>query len=104
MSMDSGPITVPPEDRKHLLGAPAKPAIRWRDTFRALRHRNYQLFFYGQLVSLVGTWMQQTAMSWLVYQMTGSKFLLGAVAAAGSAPMMLFSMWGGSLADRHSKR
>jgi MFS family permease len=77
--------------------------VHWRDTFRALRHRNYQLFFYGQLVSLVGTWMQQTAMSWLVYQVTGSKFLLGTVAAAGSAPMMFFSMWGGSLADRHPK-
>jgi MFS family permease len=78
--------------------------VHWRDTFRALQHRNFRLFFCGQLVSLVGTWMQQTAMSWLVYQVTGSKFLLGAVAAAGSAPMMLFSMWGGSLADRHPKR
>lgn len=78
--------------------------VSLRHTFRALRHRNYRLFFYGQLVSLVGTWMQQTAMSWLVYQLTGSEFLLGAVAAAGSAPMMLFSMWGGSLADRHPKR
>ncbi len=78
--------------------------IGWRQTFRALRHRNYRLFFYGQLVSLIGTWMQQTAMSWLVYQITGSKFLLGAVAAAGSAPMMLSSVWGGSLADRYPKR
>jgi MFS family permease len=79
-------------------------SVNLRHTFRALRHRNYRLFFYGQLVSLIGTWMQQTAMSWLVYQITNSKFLLGAVAAAGSAPMMLFSMWGGSLADRHPKR
>jgi MFS family permease len=78
--------------------------ISLRQTFRALRHRNYRLFFYGQLVSLIGTWMQQTAMSWLVYQMTGSKFLLGVVAAVGSAPMMLFSLWGGALADRHPKR
>jgi len=52
--------------------------ISWRTTFRALRHRNYRLFFYGQLVSLVGTWLQQTAMSWFVYEITGSKFLLGA--------------------------
>lgn len=73
-------------------------------TFRALRHRNYRLFFCGQLVSLTGTWIQQTAMSWLVYQLTGSKLLLGAIAAAGSAPMMLFSLWGGSLADRYPKR
>src|SRR6188472_1652964 len=78
--------------------------ITWRHTFRALRHRNYRLFFWGQLVSLIGTWMQQTAMSWFVYQITNSKLLLGIVAAMGSAPMMLSSIWGGSLADRHPKR
>src|SRR2546429_596121 len=78
--------------------------ISWRHTFRALRHRNYRLFFWGQLVSLIGTWMQQTAMSWFVYQITNSKLLLGIVAAIGSGPMMLSSIWGGSLADRHPKR
>lgn len=78
--------------------------ISLRHTFRALRHRNYRLFFYGQLVSLIGTWMQTTAMSWLVYQITGSKLLLGVVAAASSAPMMLFSLWGGAVADRYPKR
>jgi len=78
--------------------------VSWRHTFRALRHRNYRLFFWGQLVSLTGTWMQQTAMSWFVYEITNSKFLLGAVAAIGSAPMMLFSIWGGSLADLYPKR
>lgn len=78
--------------------------VSWRTTFRALRHRNYRLFFWGQLVSLIGTWMQQTAMSWYVYEITNSKLLLGTVAAVGSAPMMIFSIWGGSLADRHSKR
>jgi len=78
--------------------------ISWRHTFRALRHRNYRLFFWGQLVSLIGTWMQQTAMSWFVYDMTSSKFLLGLVAAVGSAPMMLFAIWGGTLADLHPKR
>src|SRR5947209_2249737 len=78
--------------------------ITWRHTFRALRHRNYRLFFWGQLVSLIGTWMQQTAMSWFVYQITNSKLLLGVVAAMGSAPMMLSSVWGDSLADRYPKR
>src|SRR6201993_1973500 len=78
--------------------------ITWRHTFRALRHRNYRLFFWGQLVSLIGTWMQQTAMLWFVYQITNSKLLLGVVAAMGSAPMMLSSVWGGSLADRYPKR
>src|SRR5438094_9588021 len=78
--------------------------ITWRHTFRALRHRNYRLFFWGQLVSLTGTWMQQTAMSWFVYQITNSKFLLGLVSAIGSAPMVLSSVWGGALADLYPKR
>jgi len=78
--------------------------VTWRHTFRALRHRNYRLFFWGQLVSLIGTWMQQTAMSWFVYQITNSKLLLGVVSAVGSAPMMVFSIWGGSLADLYPKR
>src|SRR5436305_8433970 len=78
--------------------------ITWRHTFRALRHRNYRLFFWGQLVSLTGTWMQQTAMSWYVYQITNSKLLLGVVSAVGSAPMMLSSIWGGALADLYPKR
>jgi MFS family permease len=78
--------------------------VTWRQTFRALRHRNYRLFFWGQLVSLIGTWMQQTATSWFVYQITNSKLLLGTVAAVGSAPMVLFSIWGGALADLYPKR
>lgn len=76
----------------------------WRDTFAALKHRNFRLFFVGQLVSLTGTWMQATAQGWLVYQLTGSKVLLGTVAAVGTLPMLLLSLWGGSVADRHSKR
>ncbi|HVV73178.1 MAG TPA: MFS transporter, partial [Verrucomicrobiae bacterium] len=72
-----------------------------RNTFASLRHRNFRLFFFGQLVSLIGTWMQNTAQGWLVYQLTGSKLMLGLVAAVGSTPMMLFSIWGGSVADRH---
>jgi MFS family permease len=77
--------------------------VTWRDTFAALKHRNFRLFFVGQLVSLTGTWMQTTAQGWLVYQLTGSKVLLGTVAAVGSLPMLL-SPWGGSVADRHPKR
>src|ERR1039457_3604498 len=95
--------TVPEE----ITGQPRRVvagALPWRQTFAALKHRNFRLFFFGQLVSLIGTWMQNTAQSWLVYQLTGSKLLLGIVAAVGSAPMLLFSMWGGSVADRHPKR
>src|SRR5881398_1808937 len=93
-----------PED---LSGRPRRMpvgGVTWRHTFRALRHRNYRLFFWGQLVSLIGTWMQQTAMSWFVYDITNSKFLLGIVAAIGSGPMMLSSVWGGALADLYPKR
>src|SRR5213595_3334838 len=93
-----------PEDVSGRLRRVPVGSVTWRHTFRALRHRNYRLFFWGQLVSLIGTWMQQTAMSWFVYQITNSKLLLGAVAAVGSAPMMLFSIWGGSLADLYPKR
>src|SRR5579862_498111 len=75
-----------------------------RQTFSALRHRNFRLFFSGQLISLIGTWMQNTAQGWLVYELTGSKWLLGVVTAVNSAPMLLFSIWGGSIADRYSKR
>src|SRR3974390_2398546 len=74
------------------------------NTFASLRHRNFRLFFVGQLVSLIGSWMQNTAQGWLVYQLTGSKVLLGTVAAVGSLPMLVFSVWGGSVADRHPKR
>ena len=67
---------------------------------RALRHRNYRLFFGGQAVSLVGTWMQQIAMSWLVYRMTDSPFLLGFVGFASQIPAFLFSPIAGVYADR----
>ena len=83
--------------------APA-PLAGWRRVFTALRHRNYRLFFFGQLISLIGTWMDKTAEGWLIYQLTGSKILLGVVAAAGTAPMVVFSFWGGSIADRRPKR
>jgi len=95
----SVPQEVTGQPRRVVVGS-----VSWRDTFAALKHRNFRLFFIGQLVSLTGTWMQSTAQSWLVYQLTGSKVLLGTVAAVGSLPMLLFSLWGGSVADRHPKR
>ncbi|HUK87861.1 MAG TPA: MFS transporter [Terriglobales bacterium] len=70
---------------------------------RALRHRNFQLFFGGQLISLIGTWMQNVAQAWLVYRMTGSSLLLGAVAFANQIPVFLFAPLGGIVADRHNR-
>ena len=73
-------------------------------TLRALRHRNFQLFFAGQLISLVGTWMQNIAQAWLVYRLTGSSVLLGLVGFAGQIPVFLVSIPGGIVADRFSRR
>src|SRR5512135_1058374 len=73
-------------------------------TFRALRHRNYQLWFFGQGVSLVGTWMQSVAQQVLVYNLTHSAISLGMVNLMTVLPLLPFSFWGGTLADRISKR
>ena len=70
---------------------------------RALQSRNYRLFFGGQSLSLIGTWMQQVAMSWLVYRLTGSSLLLGVVAFAGQVPSFLLAPVAGVLADRWNK-
>jgi len=75
-----------------------------KEIFRALRHRNYRLFFAGQAVSLVGTWMQMIGQSWLVYELTHSSFWLGVIGFVGSLPILLFSLFGGALADRLPKR
>jgi MFS family permease len=71
--------------------------------FRALSHRNYRLFFGGQSISLIGTWMQQIAMSWLVYRLTHSAFLLGIVGFTGRIPTFLFAPLAGVLVDRWSR-
>src|SRR5437867_12520192 len=92
-----------PEDVSGRLRRVPVGSVTWRHTFRALRHRNYRLFFWGQLVSLIGTWMQQTALSWSVYQITTSELLLGIVAAIASGRMMLPTSCGGLLADRHPR-
>lgn len=72
--------------------------------FRALQHRNFQLFFGGQLISLIGTWMDNVAEAWLVYRLTGSSLLLGTVAFAGQIPVFLLAPLGGMAADRLNRR
>jgi MFS family permease len=72
--------------------------------FRALRHRNYALFFGGQILSLVGTWMQNVAQAWLVYRLTGSAALLGVVGFASQIPVFVLSPVGGIVADRVDRR
>ncbi len=72
-------------------------------TFRSFRNRNYTLFFCGQTVSQIGTWMQRTAVSWMVYTLTHSAFMLGLTVFAQQFPSFLFSLWGGIVADRYRK-
>lgn len=72
--------------------------------FRALRYRNYRLFFIGQTLSLIGTWMEGLAMSWLVYRITGSAAWLGTVSFAGQIPMFLASPYAGVMVERLDKR
>src|SRR5882672_9192040 len=70
------------------------------NTLRALRHRNFRLFFAGQVISLTGTWLENVAQAWLVYRLTGSAVMLGLVNFAGQIPVFLISPVGGHMADR----
>ena len=80
------------------------PADNFLMTFRALNHRNFRLFVYGQSVSLIGTWMQLVSVSWLVYRLTNSAFLLGCVGFATQIPTVLLSPLAGVAADRYDRR
>ena len=72
-------------------------------TFKAFRSRNYRLYFAGQSISLIGTWMQKTAVSWVVYTLTHSTFMLGLTLFAGQFPSFLLSLWGGVVSDRYNR-
>src|SRR4051794_32225031 len=77
---------------------------RWRRAVRSLAHRDYRLFLAGQLVSLVGTWIDTVAESWLIYRLTGSATLLGVAGFASQIPVFLLSPLGGAMADRYDRR
>ena len=72
--------------------------------FRSLEHRNFRVFFLGQLISLHGTWMQSVAQSWLVYRLTGSGLMLGLTGTATLLPTLIFGLFGGMLADKFSRK
>jgi len=76
---------------------------RLNNTFRAFHNRNYALFFYGQSVSQIGTWMQRTAVSWVIYSLTHSAFMLGFAVFAQQFPSFLLSLVGGIVSDRYSR-
>ncbi len=79
-------------------------SFEFKNIFRALRYRNYRIFFLGQSASLIGTWMQQVALSWLVYRLTNSPFLLGMTGFMSQIPTFFFTPFAGVLADRHNRR
>src|ERR1700758_4176551 len=96
-------MATPDLERNHV-----KPELedshRIPQMLRALRHRNFQLFFSGQMISLIGTWMDNIAEAWLVYRLTGSSLLLGTVAFAGQIPVFLLAPIGGMVADRWNRQ
>jgi len=81
-----------------------KKVFEFPAMLRALRHRNFRLFFMGQGLSLIGTWLQTTAMSWLVYRITGSVLLLGVVGFCSQLPLLILSPFAGVLSDRWKRR
>ena len=84
--------------------SPRRSGIALSQTFSALQHSNYRLFFIGQLISLTGTWMQNVSQPWLVYQLTGSPLYLGIVSFASAVPIITLSLWAGVFIDRVPKR
>ena len=94
-------LRKPPSDASDTA---ASRKLNWQAAGRALRHRNFQLFFSGQLISLIGTWMQTVAQSWLVYRLTGSGLLLGSVGFASQIPVFLIAPLGGITADRSNRQ
>lgn len=82
---------------------PSQPQGKWRHAFRALESRNFRLYISGQLISLVGTWMQQMAMSWLLYRLTHSAMLLGVIAFLSQGPGFFIAPFAGMLADRFNR-
>src|SRR5581483_4164132 len=74
-----------------------------KHAFRAFHNRNYALFFCGQSISQIGTWMQRTAVSWVIYSLTHSASMLGLAVFAQQFPSFLFSLVGGIISDRHNR-
>src|SRR5580658_10510394 len=81
-----------------------RPGAFWEKTFSSLRVPNYRLYFTGQSISLVGTWMQMTAQAWLVLTLTHSSTDLGLIVACQTLPVLFLAPYGGVIADRVDKR
>lgn len=101
MSTAATPQETPPPETAPADTDTAPSALALLQVFR---HRNYRLFFSGQLVSLMGTWITAVAQGWLVYSMTHSPFLLGVTSFAGQVPVFFFATFGGMISDRMDRR
>src|SRR5438874_417158 len=95
---------VPVEQPPHAPRSPGLIAALKQTTFRSLRHRSYRLYFFGQLVSFTGSWMQSAALMWLIYDQTQDVRWPSYLLVAQVGPTVLFGTWGGHLADRAPKR
>jgi len=109
--MEKQSVTTKPEraeppvaEPKVESGAESRPAGRFSHAWRALRHRNFRLYFTGQSISLIGTWITRIATSWLVYRLTGSAMLLGLVSFAGQIPTFLLAPFAGVIVERMDRR
>src|SRR6202171_5557945 len=94
---------IPTQDEVQPISTPAPSTSgpnRFPPAFRSLKHRNFRLFFSGQIISLVGTWMQTVAEAWLIYRLTGSSVLLGVLGFVSQIPIFLLSPVAGLAADR----
>src|SRR5512147_2741981 len=97
---DTSPAGLKEEPAASLDAPPAR-AVK---TFSSLQHRNFQLWFGGQLISVIGTWMQIIAQGWLIYELTHSELYLGLVSFTAAIPLLIVSPWGGVITDRVPKR
>ncbi|NTW94703.1 MAG: MFS transporter [Chlorobiaceae bacterium] len=103
-------MNVPAEDSASDDGNPAAepvpPSMKEKvlSAFPAFRSRNFRLYFIGQIVSMIGTWLQMVAQGWLVLEMTGSAFWVGVTAAASSLPTLFLSLFGGVIVDRYNRK
>ncbi len=101
---DSDAAPEAKNSRSVQLQSPGEVSSESRGAFRALRHRNYRLYFFGQLISLAGTWMQSAAQAWLVLKLTNSATMLGVVSFAQFTPILLVGLFAGVMVDRVDRR
>ena len=103
--MDESPFGEAPEETAAVIAAlQEEKTDDFPRAVRALRNRNFRLFWTGNFLSNIGTWMQNVAQGWLVLTLTNSSFWLGVVGFAGSIPFLIFTLFGGVYADRVNKR